>query len=214
MSKMLFIGITQRVEKVNSYNECRDVLDQKLIDWVVQAGFLPVPIPNNLVDINSSDNQSKMNYWLQNINIHGIVLSGGNDIGIIKERDLTEKYLLSWAEKNKEPVLGICRGMQMMGVYSGGHLIKVDGHVRTRHEIIRSNKNTDSSPRVVNSYHNLALENCPKKFDVLAQSEDGHLEAMRHKKLPWEGWMWHPEREEIFCEIDQEDFKMVMNNEI
>ena len=50
------------------------------------------------------------------------------------------------------------------------------------------------------------------RLDLLAQSEDGNIEAMIHKELPWEGWMWHPEREEIFTKIDHERFVTLVNS--
>ena len=132
----MIIGVTQRVDRVEHYDEWRDALDQRLIDWVVQAGFVPVPVPNSLVDIASSNSsQLILVNWLNSMKIDAVLLSGGNNIGDVEQRDLTEKYLLSWAEKNRNPVLGICRGMQMMGVYAGGELIEVDGHVRTRHQL-------------------------------------------------------------------------------
>ena len=48
MTKKKIIGITQRVDLVSSHKEYRDALDQRLIDWVSQAGFIAVPIPNTL----------------------------------------------------------------------------------------------------------------------------------------------------------------------
>ena len=126
MSRKIKIGITQRVDKVDSYNEYRDALDQKMIDWVVDAGFIPIPIPNTLVDLDSSDeSQPRLGGWLRELNINALILSGGNDIGNVPQRDLTENYLLAWAERNMVPVLGICRGMQMMGVWSGGQLMEI-----------------------------------------------------------------------------------------
>ena len=211
MPKKIVVGITQSVNKVESYDEWRDALDQRLVDWVVQSGFVPVPIPNTLFDIAlTNSSQLILENWLNTVKIDAILLSGGNDIGDVEQRDLTEKYLLSWAEKNRNPVLGICRGMQMMGVYAGGELIEVDGHVRTRHQLQIKSSLIKSLPKSVNSYHNLALKYCPNTFQILAKSEDGNIEAMKHKEMPWEGWMWHPERDEQFVKIDQERFKKLI----
>jgi N5-(cytidine 5'-diphosphoramidyl)-L-glutamine hydrolase len=209
----MIIGVTQRVDRVEHYDEWRDALDQRLIDWVVQAGFVPVPVPNSLVDIASSNNsQLILVNWINRMKINAVLLSGGNNIGDVEHRDLTEKCLLSWAEKNRKPVLGICRGMQMMGFYAGGELIEVDGHVRIRHQLQVKSSYVKLLPKSVNSYHNLALKYCPDTFQILAESEHGNIEAMKHKELPWEGWMWHPEREKQFDEINQERFIMLVNS--
>ena len=214
MIKKKIIGITQRVDKIDSFNEYRDALDQRLINWIVSLGFVAVPIPNNLVDLTLSENlQTNIKDWLNEIGISGIVLSGGNDIGDFKKRDLTEKSLLFWAEKNKKPVLGICRGMQMIGLYAGEELIEVDGHVNTRHELKIKKKYKNFFPNTVNSFHNFALKKCPNEYEVLAESNNGCIEAIKHKKLLWEGWMWHPEREVLFNNIDGERFKKLLNNE-
>jgi putative glutamine amidotransferase len=47
----------------------------------------------------------------------------------------------------------------------------------------------------------------------LAKSEDGSIEAMVHKSLPWEAWMWHPEREVVFFKNDIDRFKKIILNE-
>jgi N5-(cytidine 5'-diphosphoramidyl)-L-glutamine hydrolase len=204
MLEKIKIGITQRVDKIGSYDECRDALDQRLIDWVGKSGFVPVPIPNTLVGMGPPNNpQLMLKNWLNSVKIDAILLSGGNDIGDSLNRDLTENYLLSWAEKNTIPVLGICRGMQMIGTYSGVKLKKLGGHVKTRHHLKVDIGSRGKFPETVNSYHNQVLDCCPESFKVLARSEDGNLEAIVHKNLPWEGWMWHPEREVIFSVEDK-----------
>ena len=214
MCKKATIGITQRVAKVDYCNEWRDALDQQLINWVIEAGFIPVPIPNVIIDLDLSiNNQPTLDYWVHSLKIDAIILSGGNDIGEIPQRDMTENYLLSWAEKNIKPVLGICRGMQMMGTYSGGRLIKVDKHVKTRHNLQTIGSNKQLFSKSVNSYHNQALYKCPSEFKVLAKSEDGCIEAMAHKSLPWEAWMWHPEREDVFYENELDRFRKLKFNE-
>ena len=52
---------------------------------------------------------------------------------------------------------------------------------------------------------------CPSKFKILVKAKDGVMEAIAHKELPWEAWMWHPEREIVFIKNDHERFKRLMN---
>jgi N5-(cytidine 5'-diphosphoramidyl)-L-glutamine hydrolase len=209
----ILIGITQRIDKVNAYDEWRDSVDQRLVEWVIDAGFIPVPIPNNLVNASSeSCCHPLLEQWLNLLNINALLLSGGNDIGVAAQRDVTEKFLLKWAEKHNKPVLGICRGMQMMGLYVGGKLIKVSGHVNTRHKLQYDKFSAIKIVESVNSYHNYALEGCPDVFSILAKSDDGNIEAIRHRELPWEAWMWHPEREDRLSISHLERFKRLINN--
>jgi len=213
MPKKIIVGITQRVDMIDSYGEQRDALDQRLINWVSQSKFIPISIPNTLIDTSlPSGPQNDLKDWLNTFKVDAILLSGGNDIGDSFQRDITEQYLLSWAEKNKKPVLGICRGMQMMGIYAGGKLSKVNGHIGVMHKLINEDKNCNLFPDLVNSFHNMVLEECPDNFKLLASSEDGNIEAIMHKELPWEAWMWHPEREEIFSESNKERFKKLVIN--
>jgi N5-(cytidine 5'-diphosphoramidyl)-L-glutamine hydrolase len=209
----ILIGITQRIDKVNAYDEWRDSVDQRLVEWVIDAGFIPIPIPNNLVNSSSeSCGHPFLEQWLSLLNINALLLSGGNDIGTVAQRDVTEKFLLKWAEKHNKPVLGICRGMQMMGLHVGGKLIKVSGHVNTRHKLQYDKFSKIKTLESVNSYHNYALEGCPDVFSILAKSDDGNIEAIRHRELPWEAWMWHPEREDGFLISHLERFKRLINN--
>ena len=209
--KRIVVGVTQRVNMEISHNELRDTLDHKLISWISNSGFIAVPIPNNLVALGLSENsQVSIENWISELNIGALVLSGGNDIGDIPKRDLTERALLSWAEEHKIPTFGICRGMQIMGVYAGSKLVKNDGHVKVRHQL-QSNYG-DISLKTVNSYHNFSLKECPALYEVIAKSEDGSIEAIKHKTLPWEAWMWHPEREGRFVISHLERFKRLINN--
>jgi putative glutamine amidotransferase len=93
--------------------------------------------------------------------------------------------------------------MQMMGHWAGMALKPVDGHVRTRHQLIHKILDRLPLPTWVNSYHDWSLSACPQHFEVMAEAEeDGLIEAIRHEQLPWEGWMWHPEREVVFSMVD------------
>jgi gamma-glutamyl-gamma-aminobutyrate hydrolase PuuD len=192
------VAVSQRVDHYPNRNETRDALDQRLITFLLVAGFIPLPVPNRLYRA-SPDGRSgseALEAWLATVKPQAFVLSGGNDIGHCSERDLTEGCLLDHASQHQKPLLGICRGMQMMAHWAGVDLRSVQGHIGTRHRL------TGDIVGEVNSYHGFSLTCCAPEFDVLARSEDGEIEAIRHQSLPWEGWMWHPEREENFAARD------------
>jgi putative glutamine amidotransferase len=202
---MKVVAISQRVDVFPERGESRDALDQRLIAYLLAAGYLPVPVPNGMclqtVDVGLI--HDALHDWLNTVSPQAIVLSGGNDIGQCSARDLTESRLLDHARTHRLPVLGICRGMQMIAHWSGGELKPVNGHVRTRHQL------SGQIVTEVNSYHCLALADCPEGFEVLARSEDGEIEAIRHLNLCWEGWMWHPEREDVFASHDVHRLKQL-----
>lgn len=196
------IIVTQRIDYIEGYKETRDALDQQLSKWLIQADLLPVPISNQLFPLlNDKDpqlnKQSMIKDWLSAMDPDGLLLSGGNDIGEYPERDATEYYLLDWAKKNNIPVLGICRGLQIMVTWAGSKLVKIKNHVNIRHRLI-FNQKTCNYPNEVNSFHSWAAVNCPNNFIITARSEDKIIEAIKHRSLPWEAWMWHPERESTF----------------
>ena len=187
------IALSQRIDFVSEINEYRDSIDIRMIEWIMHIGGIPFPVPNNLYQ------NGELINWLNTISPEAIILSGGNDIGKYKNRDETEKLMINFAKDNNIPLLGICRGMQMIAFNEGSNLEKVSNHCKIKHSLKIVNNKLDF-PSEVNSFHNWRLKDCPESFDVTAYSLDGTIEAILHKNLPLAGWMWHPERDAIFSD--------------
>ena len=105
-----------------------------LLKWLLEGGILPI-YSNFLLTGDSKADLSVFNTLLEKIDADGLLLSGGVDIGSSFERDRTETQLVNQFEKRNLPILGICRGMQFLGVREGGELEKTTGHSGTKHDI-------------------------------------------------------------------------------
>jgi len=209
------IIISQRIDYIDSRQETRESIDQSLLELLIKCNFIPLPISNKLISLNKDNTQPKkhqklLEKYLSWIQPDALILSGGNDIGEYTDRDETENYLLNWARKNKKPVLGICRGMQMINYWAGGKLSKVSNFVGKSHNLLAV-ANKREWPNKVKCYHNWAISECPPDFQIKVRYEDGIIAAIKHKFLPWEGWMWHPEREERSKEINLNRLKNLFN---
>lgn len=190
---MRLVAVSQRVDIINDRWEYRDALDQNLTRFLLKCGYISVPVPNVL--------QNKvlgkhLVSFIEKLKPHGLLISGGNDLGESRERDETELAMISYAEQKKLPLLGICRGMQMMAYRAGVSTVPIIGHAGTRHKI------SGEIFGDVNSYHDFCILECPDGYEVISRSDQNTIEAIKHLKLPWEGWMWHPERELNFDKRD------------
>lgn len=188
------IAVSQRVDRLQHRQECRDALDQRWAPLLESIGLTAVPLPNGL-----SDPQD----WALQLGIDGLILSGGNDVTTVPARDQSEKLMLELAIKKMLPVLGICRGLQMINIFLGGSLRRVTSHAAIRHPIYRTEKTTRFLNRMpqsteVNSFHEFGIAqiNLADQLIAVMQDTDGNIEAAEHTYLPWVGLMWHPEREE------------------
>ena len=194
------IAISQRIDFLEERNEFRDSIDQSLIDLFLQLNHFPLLVPNTLV---KNKNNDKLIKWLNNFKPEGLVLSGGNDIGQYLSRDFTEKTLFSWSVNKNLPILGICRGMQLIGTLNGSSLKRVSNHVKNKHKVFNT-INADTYYK--NSYHQYSLKDCPNNFNITYKSYDNEIEGIKHKEKNITGIMWHPEREE---KIMQDDIDLI-----
>lgn len=187
------IGISCRVTNAINYDEKRDSISHDWINFFNKLNFSPIIIPNQIEHLDS---------FLNEIKIDGIILSGGDNIGDFPERDSTEKKLIEYSIEKKLPMLGVCRGMQILNHYFGGNHEEnlLQTHVKTHHKIslIDNKFNLNNSEIIsVNSFHNnlISSENLAKCLKSFAISQsDGFVEGFIHDSLPILGVMWHPER--------------------
>ena len=196
------ILITQRIDFIAQRDEIRDCLDQRLIEFVSNLGFVPIPVPNFKNDI-----ENKINDYLELIKPKGIILSGGNDIGQYPYRDEIEQKLISISIVNNIPLIGICRGMQSIQISFKGEIEKGSNHVGKKHMI----ENNLGNRLVVNSYHDYLIKVAPERLSAIYKAADGTIESFKAKEHSIFGIMWHPEREKYPVLTDVNFFKMVFN---
>jgi len=109
--------------------------------------------------------------------------------------------------KAKKPVLGICRGHQLINVYFGGTLVQnIDAAYRhVRHEGQDSVHMNTALPGSflaeiygtefpTNSSHHQAVDRLGDGLAADMHSDDGYIEGMHHSSLPVWSVQWHPER--------------------
>jgi N5-(cytidine 5'-diphosphoramidyl)-L-glutamine hydrolase len=179
-----FVAVSQRVAVVPEYGERRDCLDQAWTRFLQSCGLAPLLLPNIPGTARS---------LVAHPDVAGIVLTGGNDLvacgGDAPERDATEGTVLDYAEERNLPVLGVCRGMQLIQQRQGIPLRRIEGHV-VREQLVR----IGGIEERVNSYHRYGTTEARAPFAAWAIAADGVVEAIRHVAKPVTGIMWHPER--------------------
>ena len=174
---------------------------------VQEAGGLPVLLP---VDIDPSGYVGRLD---------GLVLTGGTDVGPERygrasesdlfppetERDELELALMGLAIDGSFPVLGICRGLQIVNVHGGGTLHQdVPPHARydvppqaAVHpvEFAEGSVLADlyGARREVNSLHHQTVDEVAPGYIVSARGDDGSVEGLEHESLPIVAVQWHPE---------------------
>lgn len=151
---------------------------------------------------------------------HGLLLPGGYDIDpkfynqtdcgcrhIDSNLDRAQLYLTEQFIRANKPVLGICRGHQIINVFFGGtliqHLETSPLHQSSSGDVIHATSVKNNSVLhtlfftknlYTNSCHHQAVEKPGKDLIPIQYTADNTIEAMIHKNLPVFCVQWHPER--------------------
>lgn len=214
------IGIPGYLMRNTRYHELpfhANVTQQNLVDVLTEAGALPIVLP-------LSDVENVKQYVDQ---VDGILLAGGSDVDpqnyneqpqpLIKnvepDRDEFEIAIIKEARKQNKPIMGICRGMQVLNVAFGGNLYQdlsyYDGlairHSQTTPIEFKTHavKFKEGSfladifglEDSINTLHHQAVKDLGSIFEVTAWAPDGVIEAIESvddgaKVI---GIQWHPE---------------------
>jgi putative glutamine amidotransferase len=163
--------------------------------------------------------------------VDGLLLSGGEDVDPIlygqmhdgrsrntnPRRDRTEMALARTAVERRLPVLGVCRGLQLLNVAFGGSLLQDVARPESPHppnatdpeEVLAQRHPITIAPgsrlarlygaerRVVNTMHHQAIDRMADAFVPVAWSDDGLVEAIEPADPagPVLAVQWHPERQ-------------------
>ncbi|MBQ9307235.1 MAG: gamma-glutamyl-gamma-aminobutyrate hydrolase family protein, partial [Clostridia bacterium] len=189
-------------------------------DGVLKAGALPVMLP-------LTDDEDVLEEYIARCD--GFLFAGGPDVDpayynetvhpkcgrITAPRDTLEIRLMRSLLALQKPVLGICRGIQVMNVVMGGtlyqdlnseyadvqceHMQRLEEYVPVHRVDVtphsRLHEITGNTSLTVNSLHHQAVKTVGKGLTVCAVSEDGLVEGLEVEGHPFFlGVQWHPER--------------------
>lgn len=212
------IGITTRNGR-DADGHPLTALQHSYINAIVQAGGMPVLIPSMLAEEDFTSLYSLL---------AGILFTGGGDVSleyfngsdhprigeVDKMRDTTEITLMRVAVNDGKPLLGICRGAQVMNVALGGTLYT---HIHDQlkgaldhdypgdlRRVIVHPVNVDESTRSaeifgetllnVNSLHHQGLKDIAPSLRVAGHAPDGLVEVVEIPDHPYAvAVQWHPE---------------------
>ena len=233
MQKRPIIGISSSVivdESGNFAGYKRAYVNKDYVDAVVRAGGVPLIIPFT-TDKEVIISQAQL--------IDGLILSGGHDVNpynygqepsqklgeTFPERDTYEMILLEESKKRNIPILGICRGSQLINVAAGGTLYQdlslISGNILKHNQVAKPTLKTHmikieensviasifGKETMVNSFHHQAIDKVADDFRVVARASDGVVEAIEHKTYKFlVAVQWHPEMLGVECEKARELF--------
>lgn len=208
--KPIVVGITGNEKEMPAMSGIiYDAVPRSLSDGVKAAGGLPVVLPVGTPDLAKSYVDM----------IDKLVLSGGQNVDprfygeekMVESEDYSlvrdefELALVAEALKQRKPIFGVCRGMQLLNVALGGTLNqKIDHH--WQEEILGTSHQVEINPKSkvahlfqsgsqINSIHHQSVKNlAPNLVAIARDPRDGTIEAYESRDgFPLLGIQWHPE---------------------
>jgi putative glutamine amidotransferase len=201
-----------------------------LSDYLLKNKYLPI-IPAFYTDFKSRDEVDKIaKEYIKNVD--ALILQGGQSVGEEISRDLFEEVLLELAIQKGIPILGLCRGLQVINVFFGGTLKEVKD--KELHLVYKDNKTNDMNFNTVdlnhrhelriekksflykqlnkeiiqiNSAHLQEIDKLGHPLCIEALSEDGLIEAISNIKNKILAVQWHPE-----MDLDNPDSKLIIDS--
>lgn len=193
------IGISGRCQIVN--NKSYMGLYDELRIAIIKLGGIPILIlPTETIEYAKINTTVDMNFTTENDLIKeldlcdGIIIPGGD------KEFYYDKVIIDYCIKKDKPILGICLGMQMMGLYDKGNLAKIKGHNSNELYVhnVKIKKDTLLNEILgnevkVNSRHKECITNT-NKYKISAISEDAIIEGIEYPFNTFNiGVQWHPE---------------------
>ncbi len=136
--------------------------------------------------------------------LFGQLNSGSREIDSALDR--IQLMILKDFVKEKKPILGICKGMQLINIFFGGDIFQhlpsspsheYIGHDQAHYSLAPKHSflsNLYGMHFPVNSAHHQGCHTPGKNISFIQYAEDGVVEGLQHNKLPIAGVQWHPER--------------------
>lgn len=139
-----------------------------------------------------------------------LILAGGADIGKDKDRDIREFRWIQEAITNKQPIIGVCRGMQILNYFFGGTVETIDDEILEAHAAADFSDNASHATRpsqhhiitdqdgntiTVNSRHHQYCADIADNF-IVTHIGGGIPEAIADESRKIWAVQWHPERAE------------------
>lgn len=220
------------------YDKNTSYIKNLYCEALMEAGAAPMLLP-------LSTNEDLINAYIDKCD--GLMVTGGPDVDasyygennmtyngeLSPYRDTMELELINKAFEAKKPILGICRGMQVINVALGGTLYQ-DIHTQIKERPLI--KHSQNAPRwyethkvnikrdsfigrcfnaetvPVNSFHHQAVKDIAPDFEPTAWSEDGIIEGIEYSKNTFIiGVQWHPEDLWKLSTAQHELFKQFVN---